>query len=158
MRRTFSQQAATSGSATSGSLRVRGSSILTIVCCDRETYTAYSNNAWTEYVVTDDAYAQLGPAIQDIMPHVEGEAIETDFKYKLVVQRSYRGGSWVDAGSGDLLAAQTTEGYKTATNPFTNRADIGLRTWVVLRTQLVNAGDPKSGTLSITLAVRLFTT
>ena len=58
--------------------------------------------------------------------------------------------------SGDLLGTQSTEGYKPSGSAFSDRADIGLRTRVVLRTKLANAGSPKSGTLSVTLAVRLF--
>ncbi len=140
-----------------GALRVRGSSVLTIECCDRHTFVANTNGVWSEYVITDDSYAQLGPSIQDIVPHVDGEDFGTYFSYKLVVQRSFRGSNWTDATSGDLMSPTTTTGYKTA-SAFTNRQEIGLRTRVVLRTQLSQAGDPTSGTLSVTLAVRVFVT
>lgn len=143
---------------TQGSLRIRGTSVLTFLSCDRQTFTAYSNATWTEYVLTDEGYAQLGPSIQDIVAHVDGEAFDADFKYKLVVQRSFRGSNWEDATSGDLLGPQTAEGYKSNGTPFSNRADIGLRTRVVLRTQQAQAGAPQSGTLSVVLAVRVFAT
>ena len=94
----------------------------------------------------------LGPWIQDLVVHANGRAFSTNFAYKVTAERSYDGETW-SAFSGEVLSEQTTTGYKVS-SAYTTRTDFGLM--VRFKVETDDAGAKEVGTLSITVAVRLW--
>jgi len=62
---------------------------------------------WTQYVLTDETFEQLGPAIQDLVMHAVAVNYNTEFRWKLVLQYRWKNGNWQDA---DITPAAQTNG------------------------------------------------
>jgi len=114
-----------------------------------------SDQQFDDIVLTDSEFASIGPAIQDIVVHAEGQNFTGAFRYKISLQSRYRNGPW---SSTDLLPNSTSEQYQIST-PFDNRQAFGVETRIVLRLSVDTAGSgnvAESGVLNITAAVRFF--
>ena len=138
------------------SRRIMGSTLLYRLAIS-EVFTATSlvaSATFDEYVLTDLDFEGLGPGIVDIVVHSEGSNFSANFTYNVVLQYKFELGEWLTGGT--LLPLRTNGTYAIGT-PFTNRAELGVRIRIVLRTQ-VSAGSTATqrGTLSVNAAVRLY--
>lgn len=141
----------------SSSRRLLGSTMLFKLAQD-EVFTATSlvgNGSFDEYVLTGDDFEVLGPAALDVITHSEGTNFSSNFTYDLVLQYKFEGGSWQTA-TPNLLALKSDGNYYIG-GPFADRAKLGMKIRIVLRTQ-VSAGSTatQKGNLTTSAAVRLF--
>lgn len=125
---------------------------MTVVLCEEETFT--TTGAGATYVArpVGPVLDGLGPYIQDIVVHAYGRAFSTGFGYKVTAERSYDGETWTPF-SADLLSAQTATGYRPL-SAYSTRGDFGLM--IRFKVEVNDGGAKEIGTLSITVAIRLW--
>lgn len=108
-----------------------------------------------EHVLTGAEFESLGPGIQDIVVHAEGDNFTANFTYQIGLQFRFRNGPWTTV---NVLPLQSSGAYAIS-SPFTDRTKLGMRVRLVLQTQ-VSAGtsNPQHGNLNLAAAVRMFST
>lgn len=129
----------------------RDARVITVEICEELTFTSAGTGAYVSKPI-DPVLDGLGPEIQDLVVHVLGRAFSANFKYKVTAERSYDGEVWT-AFAAELLSEQTTTGYKTS-SAYSTRTDFGLL--IRFKVETSDAGAKEIGTLSITVAIRLF--
>ena len=100
---------------------------------ERMVFQAVSETQKSDYILTDEAFMNLGPGVQDIVVHAEGTAYQdTDkLQYEIVLQRRFVGAEWIDAPT-PILAGSPNPEYRIST-PFGNRQAFGVHSRLVLR-------------------------
>lgn len=136
----------------------RHTSALVFQLCEDQVFEATSTNNdgdWDDYVITGAEFAQLGPALQDLVMHSEGSNFSADFQYRVILQYKYKNGPWLDATPIVVQAIQSTDAYKVSAS-FSDRTKFGMTIRLVLQTQVGGAATKtQKGNLTIGVAVRL---
>ena len=120
--------------------------------------TVVSDSAWEERIISGEDFEKLGPGIQDIVTHYEGQNRQGNFEWKLVAQRQLSN-AWVPttfAAADEVVPSVTGDGYNIAA-PYSDRARLGVKTRLVLQFRATQTGGGAVGDrqmLSITVAVR----
>jgi hypothetical protein len=134
--------------------QMMGSTLLYNLAVDEVFLATCPVGAFDEYVLTDEDFERMGPSIVDIVVHAEGSNFSSNFSYDLVVQFKFGLGAWQTGGN--LIPLRTNGDYTPGT-PFTNRAQFGIRTRILLRTQITGiVTATQRGNLNITAAVRMY--
>lgn len=138
---------------------------MTIVALlERHTLTAtvVSNTAWEQQVISDVSFEDLGPYIQEIVPHAETRQLTGDFEWRVVLQRKYLDADWTPAAANiapadKVLTEQTEDGY-TLGAPYTDRTRLGIRLRLLLQWHTLSTGAVGDmAEVSLIAAVRRWT-
>lgn len=97
--------------------------ILVLDLVDQKQYVTRGSDTWVYYTVTDPEFERLGPYIEDLLVGAELMDNTTNFRFKVVGEKSYRGDSWL-AFAGDVLAEQTTAASPIVGTAYTTRGDL----------------------------------
>ena len=124
--------------------------------CEDQPYSATSlvaGGLLDEYVLTGKDFESIGPGVQDLVIHAEGDNFTANFTYQVALQYRFKNGPWQSA---TVLALQTAGTYVIGT-PFTDRSKLGMRIRLVLQTQVSAGGvSAQHGNLTIAAAARFF--
>jgi len=135
---------------------VRQSRVVLFSLADRKVVQAVSETEKSEYVLTGDDFEGLGPAIEDLVVHFEGNnyTVNDKLQVEVVLQKRFVGANWVDGGT--LLSATSDPEYAISL-PFANRGAFGVHSRIVLRAFLASGGAVgRAGEVSVVVAVRFF--
>ena len=124
--------------------------------CEDQPFTATSlvaSGLFDEFVLSGRDFESIGPGVQDLVIHAEGDNFTGNFSYRVSLQYRFKNGPWQTA----VVLALQTSGVYVISNPFTDRSKLGMRIRVVLETQ-VTAGSSSAqhGNLTISAAARFF--
>lgn len=150
----------------SGSPRRLPGNVLLYTLLERHTITAVSvgDSTWDQLVLTEGSFETLGPALQDLVVHVEMRNTSTAalFELRIAIQKKYLDADWIplsgSVGAGDLLISSlTTDGY-TPSNVFNDRSRLGgMRIRLLLQYHAKTGGTiGAKSEVSISAACRLF--
>lgn len=146
--RSTSKRGSITSEGTGGSA---SASVLTFELCDEETFTSPGATSYLARPV-GPVLDGLGPHIQDIVVHVLGRVFSSNFKYKVIAERSYDGEAWT-VFSADVLSEQTTTGYKIS-SAYSTRSDLNVMIRFLIAVS--DTGSKEIGTLSASVAIRLW--
>lgn len=156
-------------SAAAGSPRRLPGNVLLFSLLERETVTAVtvSDTNWDQLVLTEGSFEALGPALQDLMVHVEMRNTTGNFELRVAIQKKFLDADWSPV-SGSLTSADiilgspsplSADGY-TPSNVFLDRSRLGgLRIRLLLQYRAKSTGGGVVGAkseVSIAAACRLF--
>jgi hypothetical protein len=130
-------------------------SVLVLPLLHEEVLYAASNAAWDTYVITPASFEHLGPAIQDLVLYFDIASYNSVI-YKVILQTRHEG-SWSDT---ETIINEVTP---AATGPTVYTPTIARGKWnvssrLVLQTKSTTAQVTAKLVVSITVAVRLYTT
>ena len=114
----------------------------------------------TSYVyttITSPELAELAPYIEDIQVVAELKEVSTNFRFKVIGQKSYRGDAWTDFAA-DVLAEQSAAASPINGSVYATRSDLSgpkIRLRLGIKNQAGTAVE--TGTISMILIVRLYT-
>ena len=101
--------------------------VLRLVLLERTTITAITVNdtVWDQMVLHSEVLKPLGPALEDIVAHMELREVSNLFEARVCIQYKYADGPWSTIAAGDIvLAGQTTADYHISA-PFNDRSRLG---------------------------------
>jgi hypothetical protein len=127
-------------------------------CLNNETVQAVSDTEKTQIVLTGPDFAEVGPALDDLIAHVECTNFGTNIKYDVVLQKRYKDGPSIDAGSPLLngIAPSTDPSYQIST-PFADRQQFGMQIRLVLRVYYTASGSVgERADFSVAVAARFY--
>lgn len=122
--------------------------VTVLALLDHRTLTATvldDQNAWEEEVITDAAFEQLGPHIQDLVMHPETRQLTGHFEWRVVLQRKYADGDWTPNGASitnddRVLLPQIADGYVPG-GVFADRTRLGVRIRLLLQWRTAPSGS-----------------
>ena len=97
----------------------------------------------------------VGPYLENIVPHGVGRSFSTNFQWKLQAEKSTEGDAWSAFGA-DILAAQTAEGMVIG-SAYTTITDFGLQLRFLLAIANVSGTATESGAVSAYAALKFWT-
>jgi len=128
-----------------------------MVLCETRTFYALtiSTTAYDLHELTGPELLELGPAIQDLVIHVEASNMTANFNYNIGIQHRFISGAW-STPTPLFLNDITSDGYQIS-DPFSDRREFGMQTRIVLMANVTAGGAAgQSADLSIAVAVRFF--
>ncbi|MFT7520999.1 MAG: hypothetical protein ACI9MC_003150 [Kiritimatiellia bacterium] len=131
--------------------------VATTILTETKTFYALtiSDNVYDLNELTGPEFVHLGPAIEDIVVHVEATDMSASFRYNIGIQHRFTSGAWSTPVK--LFSTDNTSTGYNISPIFNNRGEFGVQTRLVLMTNVVTSGAAgESADLSIAVAVRFF--
>lgn len=119
------------------------------LCRDRMFSTTSANYT---YIYLSPGLDGLGPMIESMVIHADGQNFGAEFNYEVSAELSFDGISWEEF-SGPFITNQTAEGYKIST-PFNAVQNFGMK--IRFRVGVKHTTTATTGVLSVVGAIKFW--